>query len=864
MTQRNINVRTTPANCAKVGTHTQAGTPCAGTTRATTMDTPQAPIDADAATTADAAALLQRLGSSRDGLSQAQAAERLQRFGPNALPQPHDSLVRKLLHYFWGPIPWMIEAAAVLSALVRHWPDFGIIVALLLFNAAVGFWQEYKAASALDALKQQLALRCRALRDGRWSELAPPALVPGDIVRVRLGDIVPADIKLLDGDGLDVDQSALTGESLPVQRGAGEVIYSGSIAKRGDMTGVVYATGSNTYLGRTAELVNKAGAASHFQKAVLGIGDYLIYISLGLVALLVLVELHRGLPWIDLLQFALILTVASIPVAMPAVLSVTMALGALALSKDKAIVARLESIEEMAAVDVLCSDKTGTLTVNHLTLGEPLLLGAPDADGLNLHAALASQADNGDAIDDAIHAARPQLPAGWTLRHFMPFDPVGKRSEASWTDADGAPLQCSKGAPQVMLDLAAVDDATRARTQAWIDAQAARGMRTLGVASRRGDGAWTLDGVLALFDPPRADSAQTIADARGHGIAVKMVTGDNLAIAREIGGQLGIGRNIVAADAVFGAAAPHGSELAARVATADGFAQVFPEHKFGIVKALQDAGHRVAMTGDGVNDAPALEQADVGIAVSGATDAARAAAALILTAPGLSTIVKAVEEARRIFERMNSYAVYRITETIRIMVFVVLAMLVYNFYPITAVMIILLAFFNDVPIMTIAYDRTAVDPAPVRWDMRRVLTVSTVMGVTGTAGSFLMLWLALDWLHLPIAKVQTYIFLKMAVAGHLTLFVSRTRGAYWKRPYPAPVMIWSAVATKVAATLLCVWGFGLVAPIGWGEIALVWGYSIVWSLLTDTAKRAVYRHLDHTSPRHLRFLGLLKHEVLRH
>jgi H+-transporting ATPase len=516
----------------------------------------------------------------------------------------------------------------------------------------------------------------------------------------------------------------------------------------------------------------------------------------------------------------------------------------------------------MAAVDVLCSDKTGTLTENRLTLGEPLLVGATDAGALNLHAALASQSDNGDAIDQAVFAA-PGLSgalAGFTRKRFVPFDPVSKRSEGDWTDAAGQALAAAKGAPQVILDLAAVDAATRAKAEDWIAAQAARGFRTLGVASREGDGAWRLDGILALYDPPRADSAQTIAQAREHGITVKMVTGDNVAIAREIAGQLGIGRNIESADKVFGDGkrTAAGPDLAERVGATDGFAQVFPEHKYGIVKALQDAGHRVAMTGDGVNDAPALKQADVGIAVSGATDAARAAAALILTEPGLSTIVKAVEEARRIFERMNAYATYRITETIRIMVFVVLAMLAYRFYPITAVMIILLAFFNDVPIMTIAYDRTALDPRPVRWDMRRVLTASTVMGLTGTAGSFLMLYLAVDWLHLPMAKVQTYIFLKMAVAGHLTLFVARSRDAYWRKPYPAPVMIWSALLTKVAATLLCAWGLGLVAPISWPEIGLIWGYSIAWSLLTDAAKRAVYRHLDLAAPRHRRFLGLLQ------
>ena len=828
------------------------------------MDLQTDVLDAKSAEASSSEAILQQLGSRVDGLSQDEARQRLRRSGANSLPEAKESLLRKLLHYFWGPIPWMIETAALLSALVRHWADFAIIALLLLFNAAVGFWQEYKASSALDALKRQLALQCRVRRDGQWIEIDAAQLVVGDLVRVRLGDIVPADLKLLQGDYLSVDQSALTGESLPVDRKVGDVVFSGSIAKQGEMVGLVFATGPRTYLGKTAELVQKAGSVSHFQKAVLSIGDYLIYVSLGLVALLVLVELARGLPWLDLLQFALILTVASIPVAMPAVLSVTMALGALALSKEKAIVSRLESIEEMAAVDVLCTDKTGTLTQNRLTLGDPILMSADSAATLNLHAALASQSDNSDAIDSAIYAALATrgLPEGYVAQHFQPFDPVGKRSEGTWIDAQAQRMTASKGAPQVMLNLVEADVEIRTRAQTWIDAQASKGFRTLGVATRVADGPWKLDGILALFDPPRTDSARTIADAKQHGLTVKMVTGDNVAIAREIAGQLGIGRNIAAADAVFGAQHQPGVSLADQVAAADGFAQVFPEHKYGIVKALQDAGHRVAMTGDGVNDAPALKQADVGIAVSGATDAARAAAALILTAPGLSTIVKAVEEARRIFERMNSYAIYRITETIRIMVFVVLAMLAYNFYPITAVMIILLAFFNDVPIMTIAYDRTAVDPQPVRWDMRQVLTVSTVMGLTGTAGSFLMLYLALDWLHLPIPKVQTYIFLKMAVAGHLTLFVSRARQAYWRKPYPAPIMIWSAVLTKIAATLLCAWGLGLVAPISWPAIALIWGYSIAWSVLTDGAKRLVYRHLEHSVPRHSNFLGLLKRRTL--
>jgi H+-transporting ATPase len=816
----------------------------------------------------DSDEVFRRLRSTSAGLSEDDATARLARFGPNALEERRASPLVKFLGYFWGPIPWMIEVAAILSAVVRHWGDLAIIGALLVFNACVGFWQEHKAANALEALKKQLALRARVRRDGGWREIEAKCLVPGDVIRIRLGDVIPADVKLVDGEYLSVDQSALTGESLPVDKKPGDVAYSGTVAKQGEMVALVTATGATTFFGRTAKLVARAGGVSHFQKAVLTIGDYLIVLSLGLVAVLIVVQLFRGAPFLDLVQFALILTVASIPVAMPAVLSVTMAVGALVLSKMQAIVSRLESIEEMAGVDVLCSDKTGTLTQNALTLGEPVVFAAKDAQDLILAAALASKEENRDAIDLAILAGLSDrnATAGFVQSRFVPFDPIRKRTEAEIQAPGGAAIMVSKGAPQVILDLTAASDDVRARAGQAIDAFAARGYRTLGVARSDAPGRWSFLGILPLFDPPRSDSEETIAQAHAHGIDVKMVTGDNVAIAREISSQLGLSNDILPADLVF--AGEHAEALsaaaAAKIEVAGGFAEVFPEHKYGIVKALQARGHLVAMTGDGVNDAPALKQADVGIAVSGATDAARAAAALVLTSPGLSVIVKAVEEARRIFERMNSYAIYRITETIRIMIFVVLAMIAFNFYPITAIMIILLAFLNDIPIMTIAYDRTWLDPRPVRWDTRRVITVSTVMGITGTLGSFLMLYLAVDWLKLPVPKVQTYIFLKMAVAGHLTLFVSRARSWYLSRPFPAPVVIWSAVATKLAATFLCAWGLGLITPIRWSEIGIVWAYSIVWSFVTDWAKVAVYRHLDLQAAHHRRFLVALREALHSH
>jgi H+-transporting ATPase len=508
-------------------------------------------------------------------------------------------------------------------------------------------------------------------------------------------------------------------------------------------------------------------------------------------------------------------------------------------------------------MDILCSDKTGTLTQNKLKLGEPMLLKAEDEHALLLVASLASKAEDQDAIDLAVLAGleREDELKEYRQVKFMPFDPVAKRTEATVEGGEGNSFKVSKGAPQVIMDLCKLDPGDRDKAQAAVDEFATKGFRTLGVARSDAGEKWTFLGVLPLFDPPREDSADTIRDAEEHGVNVKMVTGDNLAIAREISGKLNLGKNILVATELFDEKnAALDENTAEQVERSDGFAQVFPEHKFNIVKALQSRGHIVGMTGDGVNDAPALKQAEVGIAVSGATDAARAAADLVLTAPGLSVIVSAIEEARRIFERMNSYAIYRITETIRIMVFVVLAMLVFNFYPITAIMIILLAFFNDIPIMTIAYDNTSLDPQPVRWEMHRVILVSTVMGLTGVSGSFLMLYVAVDFLHLTIPEVQSFVFLKMAVAGHLTLFISRSKGFFLKKPYPAQVMIWSAVGTKVAATFLVAYGFGLVTPIGWGPIGLIWLYSITWALVTDWAKLIVYGHYEYTSRRHVGFL----------
>ena len=784
------------------------------------------------------------LGASSQGLAESEARARLATYGYNEIPEQKSSTLLKLLSYFWGPIPWMIEVAAVLSALVRHWEDFAIILTLLLMNAGVGFWEEFQAGNAVAALKAKLALQAQVKRDGAWKTVPARELVPGDLLRVGIGEIIPADARLLQGDPIEVDQSALTGESLPVARRSGELVYSGSIVKQGEIDALVTATGGKTYFGKTAHLVETAHTVSHFQRAVLKIGDFLIVIALILVAIILLVALFRGDPLLTTLQFALILTIAAVPVAMPAVLSVTMAVGARKLAEKKAIVTHLAAMEELAGVDVLCSDKTGTLTQNKLTLGEPYCALGVTSPEIILAAALASPADSQDPIDIAVRTGLkdPHETDRFRILHFQPFDPVHKRTEALAAATGNDQFRTTKGAVQVILALAANADQVRGGVEEAVQGFAARGFRSLGVARTNQAGAWQFLGVLPLFDPPRPDSKQTIATAEEMGVKVKMVTGDQLAIAKEMARQLGLGSNIVDAGALMQGNDSQMRPKAEVIDEADGFAQVFPEHKYRLVRTLQQEGHIVGMTGDGVNDAPALKQADAGIAVSGASDAARAAADIALLTPGLSVIVDAIKESRKMFQRMNSYAIYRIAETIRLLLFMTLSILVFNFYPVTAAMLVLLALLNDGPILAIAYDRVRYQNAPESWDMPLVLGISSVLGLAGVIATFGLFYLAERVFRLDRATIQTFMFLKLAVAGHLTIFATRARGPFWSIR-PAPILFWSAVGTKALATLAAVYGV-LMAPISWHWALLIWAYALVWFVINDRIKLAAYRIFD--------------------
>jgi len=850
------------------------------------------------------------------GLNGEEVKKRLKKYGYNSLPEYKESLASRIFRRFWGPIPWMIEVAGLLSFLVHHYTDFTIIMIMLFTNAILDFYQEHKALNAIEALKNKLARKSLVLRDGKWQEVEAKELVPGDIVKVKIGDIVPADMKLIDGDFALFDQSALTGESLPVNKKVEDIAYSNSIIKQGEMIGVVVATGLNSYFGKTVGLVAKAqkNQKSHFQKMVMNVGNFLIILSILLVLVIIAVGIHRGENIYELLTFSLILTVAAIPVALPAVLTVVMAVGAVNLAKKQAIVSKLSAIEELAGMDILCSDKTGTLTQNKMSIGDVYLVDSYKERDLFYYAVLASKRENNDPIEKPIFewADKNKIEVKLKLKKFIPFDPVRKRVEAIYETND-EDFMVVKGAPQVVLSLS-FDDFNKKAVEKKIEEFANKGFRTLGVGYKKcSEEKYHFVGLIPLYDPPRVDSKDTILEANKNGVEVKMVTGDNIAVAKYISKVLGIGENvysirelknethdeyIILAEIISksllktlnlsdeeikqkvekivnqvkaevgdkltkGMVKRHESEIVKIIEEANGFAEVYPEDKYFIVDELQKADHIVGMTGDGVNDAPALRKADTGIAVSGATDAARAAADIVLMAPGLRVIVDAIKEARTIFERMKSYVIYRIAETIRVILFMTLAIVVFNFYPITALMIILLALLNDIPILTLAYDNTKVEKKPVRWDMKEILVLSSWLGVAGVLSSFTIFYITMvfiqshpdsmffpdvpSWVNMKdehswLLFVQSVFFTKLVMAGHWTIFNTRTGDWFFKKPYPNWKLLSASLFTAFIGLLIGVYGFNLITPIGWKWGVFLIAYTLVWFLFNDFVKRIVVKY----------------------
>ncbi len=780
------------------------------------------------------------------GLSSKEAKKRLKDFGYNEIASKNESGLKRLFKKLWRPIPWMIESAAILSAILSRWDDFFIIIILLFVNIFVDYKQESKALSALEVLKNKLAKKALVFRDGVFKEVDARFLVPGDVIKLKIGDIVPADAKLIDGKFLEIDQSALTGESMPVDKMVGDDLYSNSIVKVGEMLAKVTATGKKTYFGKSAFLVEQAqkDENSHFQKAVIKIGNFLIIFT-GFVAIFIIfISIYRHDPFLDVLQFILVLVIASVPVALPAVLSVTMAIGAILLAKKKAIVTNLPAIEELAGIDTLCIDKTGTLTQNKMSVNNPLTYQGFTEEDLFKYAILASSEENNDPIEVPIFSYfnanfSKNILKGFLRHDFIPFDPVRKRTEVIVEKGKEKKI-ISKGAPQVIFSLCDNKDSLK-NFNKNVKTFASKGYRTIAVAIKNEkDKKFKCVGLIPLSDPPRKDSLAMIKKIEQTGIRVKMLTGDNHAIATQIADNLNIKGEIFDISELEKDNKTKSLNL---IEKSSGFSQVMPEDKYFIVEKLKQNNHIVAMTGDGVNDAPALQKADIGIAVSGATDAARAASDLVLLSPGLSVINHAIRIARQTFERMKYYAIFRIAETMRIILFMAISIIVFNIYPISAIMVIALALLNDVPVMMIAYDNAPVHKKPVNWNMKEVLIVSTVLGFAGVTSSFLLFYLLVHSHNFSFPIIQTLLFIKLDVAGHSTLYLTRTgRYHFWHKPFPSLKFFLPAFGSRIIGTLVAVYGI-FMEPIGWRYAGYMWIYAILWWLFNDYIKVLTYKIL---------------------
>ncbi len=762
------------------------------------------------------------------GLTAQEAAARLAQYGPNTVEEEHPHLALALLQKFWAPVPWMLEATIVLQFLLGKRDEAAVIAVLLIFNALLSFVQENRANRALALLKSRLATQARVLRDDNWQLVAAKALVPGDIVHLRMGDLAPADIRLLDGNLL-LDQSALTGESLPTEAEAGASAYAGSIVKRGEATGAVTATGSRTYFGKTAELVRTAKTVSHLQRTILTIVKYLVILDLVLVAALLAYAIATGMPLEETIPFALILLVASVPVALPATFTLATALGALDLAKHGVLVTRLSAIEEAAAMEVLASDKTGTITKNQLAVAALLPYAQYDGDEVLRLGALACDDATQDPIDLAVlDAARAQGLLQQVPRRlqFIPFDTASKRSEGRY-EQDGRRLRVIKGAPGAVAALVA--DA--AGLDADVERLSANGYRVLAVAT--GDDAQLqLVGLVALQDPPREDSAALIENLHRLGIRVIMVTGDGLATARAVAEQVGIGTRTCAKDILDDGRtdAPQACDVVAGV---------YPEDKFRLVQALQRAGRVTGMTGDGVNDAPALKQAEVGIAVANATDVAKAAASIVLTNPGLTDVVAAVEVSRRIYQRMLTYTLNKIIKTFEIAIFLSIGVMLTGVFVVTPLLIVLLLFTNDFVTMSIATDRVSFSPQPERWRIPSLMLTAGSLAVLILLLSFSVFFVGRDWLHLPLAQLQTLIFVMLVFTGQGNVYLVRERGHFW-HSLPSRWLIIASILDIIVVSLFAIQGI-LMAPIApvliGGLLLVIVGYLV----LVDFVKIRIFR-----------------------
>lgn len=821
----------------------------------------------------DVEQVFEHLKCTKEGLTSEEGQKRLGIFGPNKLEEKKESKLLKFLGFMWNPLSWVMECAAIMAIVLANgggkppdWQDFVGIVVLLIINSTISFIEENNAGNAAAALMAGLAPKTKVLRDAKWTEQEAAILVPGDVISIKLGDIVPADARLLEGDPLKIDQSALTGESLPVTKNPGAEIFSGSTCKQGEIEAVVIATGVHTFFGKAAHLVDSTNQVGHFQKVLTAIGNFCICsIALGmLIEIIVMYPIQRR-AYREGIDNLLVLLIGGIPIAMPTVLSVTMAIGSHRLSQQGAITKRMTAIEEMAGMDVLCSDKTGTLTLNKLTVDKTLIEVFPsdvDKDTVVLLAARASRVENQDAIDASIVGMLgdpKEARAGITEVHFLPFNPVDKRTAITYVDGNGDWHRCSKGAPEQIIDLCVLKGQLKEKAHTVIDNYAERGLRSLAVARQTipeknkesAGGPWEFVGLLPLFDPPRHDSAETIRRALELGVNVKMITGDQLAIGKETGRRLGMGTNMYPSSSLLGQSKDEsiaGIAVDELIEKADGFAGVFPEHKYEIVKKLQERKHICGMTGDGVNDAPALKKADIGIAVADATDAARGASDIVLTEPGLSVIISAVLTSRAIFQRMKNYTIYAVSITIRIVLGFLLVALIWKF-DFSPFMVLIIAILNDGTIMTISKDRVKPSPVPDSWKLREIFATGVVLGTYMAIMTVVFFWLAHSTTFFtrifgvkPIAgnmaELNSALYLQVSIISQALIFVTRSRSWSFVE-CPGLLLLGAFVAAQLVATAIAVyanWHFARISGIGWGWAGVIWIYSLITYFPLDVLK----------------------------
>jgi plasma-membrane proton-efflux P-type ATPase len=794
------------------------------------------PPDIGSASVPDALATLRVNPNS--GLTHAEVEIRRKEHGYNEVAETKGHPVLKFLRKFWGISAWMLELIMVLSAVLGKYSDLAVVSALLVINAVLSFMQERRAAGVVQALRRRLQVSARVLRDSSWQVIPARELVPGDIVRVRPGDIIPADVKLLTG-ALSVDQSALTGESKDADKSPGEVLSSGSIVRRGEGNGVVMLTGAKTYFGRTTELVQQARPTLHIEAVVTKVVRWLFVIVGALLAVVVILSLIRGESLLEMAPLMLVLLMSAVPVALPVMFTVSMAFGSKELAKRGVLVTRLSAAEDAATMDVLCVDKTGTITMNQLAVtGVIPLEQATEADVL-FAGALASQEANQDPIDLAFLAAAKErhvfdnLPKVAPVS-FAPFDAKNRRTEAV-VEQNGQRLRVMKGAVRTIAEACGLQAPAIEALEARVSASAAEGYRTLAVARGPETGALALVGLVSLYDPPRPDARQLIATLQERGVSVKMLTGDALAVASEIARGVGLA-NIQRVSDLKAASAQSGNQTVDLFAGADGFAEVFPEDKYIVVKQLQAAGHVTGMTGDGVNDAPALRQAEVGIAVSTATDVAKGAASVVLTEPGLTNIVALVEQGRTIYQRILTWIVNKISRTILKAAFVAIAYVVTGKFVVSAFAMLLLTFMTDFAKIALATDHVRPSGKPETWNIGGFITVSVVLGVAMVAET--LLFLRIGWSRFGLAAnnnaLYTFSFLMLLYFAAFSVVSARERRAFWST-MPSKSLMAALLADALTGTILTRVGLPGLMPLPWPHTLAIFAYAMVSCLVVNDA-----------------------------